>query len=666
VTDLAVTATTGLQLARLVAAFRRGLCPPEVLPLDEWARRFLESPIFKGGRYDPDLTPYVVEIMRCLSIGSPVRNVVAIAGTQTFKTALGLAWLAYVIYYGDGPFMHVRPKLDAVREFVRERIDPLWSLPCLEGKVAPPRSRSKANTIRFKVFEGGYFFGCGTASATDMSAKTAKNYWQDEVDREEPSAGKEGPAHELGPHRTSTYGATAKHLFTTSPTTEEGPGWQMWLTTSRAEFHVPCPHCGARQVLHWEGMRINGDPRGPVDEFDVWYECEGCKGRIDEWHKTRMLAAGVWVHARPERIDKGFRLPSFYSPAGWRTWKDIARDYARAADAYKAGDPGPMQVVRNTDFAEPFAPQGEDEVPVNVLLGRREPWPEDAIPAGVRVLTCGVDVHPDRLEAHVIGWGLRRERWTIDYSVMPGGPFPDEQGRFDWDVLDDFRRTTYRREDGWVMPIVLTFVDLGGDRTDDAYKYTRSRHPRQVIGIFGRASDKGPRPVVEREARKDQKRGNAKYRIIGTDPAKADLFAALRTWDPKHPGGPGTWHFPVRDWCNEEWFAQLTAEHAEKVKNRRNKAIEIWVQHRARNEVLDTAAYAYGAYRTLEIERRLISVMAPLVSLPEEARSVAQPREKARSRSHVDRGPPSRQTESASAPDTPVAPLDDFWADRGG
>ncbi len=598
-------------LAPIVASFYRGLCPPKVLPLDEFARRFLESPIFKGGRYDPSLTPYVIEIMHCLSIGSPVRNVTAIAGTQTFKTALGLAWLIYVIYYSDHEFMHVRPKLESVRQFVRQRIDPLWTLPCLVGRVAPPRSRSKANTVQLKQYDGGFLFCCGTHAPDDLAAHTVKNTWQDEVDREEPSAGKEGPAHGLLPRRTTAYGATAKHLWTSSPTVESGPIWQMWLGSSQGEYHVPCPLCGRSQVLRWECLRWTGDPRGPADELDCWYECPApdCKGRIDEWRKAGMLAAGTWVHAHPNRPDRGFRLSSLYSPPGWLSWKDMAKEYALAADAYKLGDPEPMRIFRNTSLAEPFEPTGADEVPVNVLLARRESWLEDAIPEGIRVLTCAVDVHDERLDCHVIGYGLAGERWTIDYRVIPGGPVPDEFSRFDWDYLDDLRRERFRRADGVELPIAITLVDLGGHRTDDAYKYTRSRNPRQVVGIFGRDDHTHPRPVVERQARTDEKRRGAKYRIVGTDPAKKNLFACLRNWDPKRPGGPNTWHFPLRDWCDNEWFKQLTGEHEEWVTTKRGRRQRIYVQHRHDNHVLDTAAYSYAGFRVLEIEGRLRGLM---------------------------------------------------------
>lgn len=598
-----------VQLDRIEAALWSGLRPLDVQDLDVWADEYLESPMYEGGRFNIERTPFAAAVLQALSLDDPTPLVVVMAGTQTFKTAAGLAWLAYVMYYGAGPFMHVRPSTDGVREFVRERIEPLWDLACLKGKVAPRRSRSAANTARYKEFLGGFLYGCGTVSPRDLSAKTVRYYWQDETDREEPSAGKEGPAHQLVKKRTTRYGTRAKGLQTSSPTTETGPIWQMWLQSSQGEYYVPCPHCDHSQVLQWPHLQWEGDPRGPETEFRAWYACPSCHERIEEWQKTEMLAKGSWVHAHPERPTKGYRLSSLYSPVGWRSWKALAADYVAAADAYRAGNPGPMQVFRNTDMAEPWEPTGEDEVPSNVLEGRREPWPEDQIPGKVQVITCGVDVHDDRLEAHVIGWGAQMERWTLDYTIIPGGPLPDEAGLYDWDHLDSFRAQTYVREDGKELRITLTCVDLLGHRTDDAYQYTRSKSPHQVVGVIGKY---GSRPVVERQARKDQKRANALYRLVGTDPSKSNLYQSLRAPKP----GPNFWHFPERTWCETNWFAQLTSEHKATTRDKRGRESVLWVKHRERNEVLDTAVYAYAAYRILEIEGRLRRLLEAVLPAP--------------------------------------------------
>ena len=55
------------------------------------------------------------------------------------------------------------------------------------------------------------------------------------------------------------------------------------------------------------------------------------------------------------------------------------------------------------------------------------------IPSRALVLTCGVDVQDDRLEATVYGWGKGAESWAILHRVFEGDP-----GRAElWRRLDE-------------------------------------------------------------------------------------------------------------------------------------------------------------------------------------------------------------------------------------
>jgi phage terminase large subunit GpA-like protein len=40
------------------------------------------------------------------------------------------------------------------------------------------------------------------------------------------------------------------------------------------------------------------------------------------------------------------------------------------------------------------------------------------VPAGVLVLTAGVDIQKDRIECEVVGWGKDHESWSIAYRVF--------------------------------------------------------------------------------------------------------------------------------------------------------------------------------------------------------------------------------------------------------
>ncbi len=61
--------------------------------------------------------------------------------------------------------------------------------------------------------------------------------------------------------------------------------------------------------------------------------------------------------------------------------------------------------------------------------------------------------------------------------------------------------------------------------------------------------------------------------------------------------GPGYMHLSRRC-CDEEYLAQLCAEHRE-TKRRNGVAAMVWVEDRAANHALDTAVYARAALKLL-------------------------------------------------------------------
>lgn len=604
----------------LARAWADALRPREPMDPAEWAERFrylTSAETSKPGQWRNDYIPAAVEPMQRMAPYDPCPRVVLMFCSQFVKTEIINNIIGYYTHRYPRRIMLVMPTVDMAEKHSKLRIAPMYATEPFRDLVAPPRSRDSGNTLTLKEFAGGALLATGSNSGSQLASWPMAVLLCDEIKDFHDSVSKQGSPLHIVRIRLSSHGERAKELDTSTPGIRGScPIDREFQFSSRAEFEVPCPRCGKFSVWRWPNLRYLGDPKRK--DFRVWYECAHNQCVIEEHEKAVIFAAGRWVHADPENPVKGYHINALYMPPGRTNWRKLVEEWLEANERAKQGDTTLLQVFVNTRLAETWEDVGTDEVPVNALLARREPWPVDAIPVGIKVLLCAVDVHDDNLTAHVYGRGKDGERWTVDYRVIPGGLTPDEQGRYDWDYLDDLRAETFQRADGRQLGISLTLVDLG-HRTDDAYKYTRSKSPHQVVGIFGRDDNTHPRPIVERQARKDEKRQNAHYRIVGTDPAKTLLFKSLRTKLPEGAtGGPNYWHFPVRDWCDEEWFKQLTGEHAEWVVSKRNKRHQIWVQHREDNHVLDTAVYGEAAYRVLEIEGRLRRIIARNEGQPED------------------------------------------------
>jgi phage terminase large subunit GpA-like protein len=82
------------------AAFSDGLRPDPLLTVSEWADQFRmlsQTASAEPGRWRTDRTPYLREIMDCLSPSSGVEKVVFMKGAQVGGTEAGNNWIGYVI-----------------------------------------------------------------------------------------------------------------------------------------------------------------------------------------------------------------------------------------------------------------------------------------------------------------------------------------------------------------------------------------------------------------------------------------------------------------------------------------------------------------------------------------------------------------------------------------
>ena len=84
------------------------------------------------------------------------------------------------------------------------------------------------------------------------------------------------------------------------------------------------------------------------------------------------------------------------------SWSKLAAEFLVAKN-----DAEDLRVFVNTVLAEGWREQG-DEIDDAGLAARAERFSLDAIPPEVVMLTCGVDVQDDRLEATVVGWAATR------------------------------------------------------------------------------------------------------------------------------------------------------------------------------------------------------------------------------------------------------------------
>ncbi|MFZ5657184.1 MAG: phage terminase large subunit family protein, partial [Pseudomonadota bacterium] len=207
--------------AEIERAWREGLTPDPLLTVSAWADRYRmlsTKESAEPGRWRTARTPYLREIMDCLSPTSPIERVVFMKGAQVGGTELGLNWVGYAIHHAPGPMMIVWPTTEMAQRNSKHRIDPLVEeSPVLREIIAPARSRDSGNTVLMKEFRGGVLVMTGANSAVGLRSMPVRYLFLDEVDAYPLDVDGEGDAIILSEARTRTF-ARRKILLVSTPT----------------------------------------------------------------------------------------------------------------------------------------------------------------------------------------------------------------------------------------------------------------------------------------------------------------------------------------------------------------------------------------------------------------------------------------------------------------
>lgn len=564
------------------AGFGAGLRPDPEYTVDAWAdeKRILSSVASsEPGPWRTARAPYLREIMRELSPQSRTQRVVLQKGAQTGGSESGFNWIGSIIDVAPGPVMMVQPTVDTAKKVSKQRIEPMIeATPELRGKVKDPRSRDSGNTILVKEFPGGVLIMTGANSAVGLRSMPVRYLFLDEVDGYPLDADEEGDPVTLAVQRTANF--PNRKIFECSTPTVKGRSRieYSFQQSDQRWYNVVCPFCGALQPLKWSGIRWESGKH-----WQAAYQCAHCAALIPHHKKAWMMRpenGAQWVAtATGDGRTAGFHLSALYSP--WVTWGEIANEFIHAGK-----DPKLLKVFFNTKLGETWEDGDGETVDPTTLHARREEYTD--CPPGVVVVTAGVDVQDDRLEAEVVGWGVGEESWSLDYVAMYGDPSGPEV----WAQLDEYLRRRFVHP---LLPrgigIAAACVDTGGHHTLRAYAFVRGKDARRIWAIKGMP---GKRAVWPRRPSKNNK-GKVNLWLVGVDSAKETIYARLRRLE----AGPGYCHFPLSDAYDEEYFDGLTVEKM-RTKYHRGFSVQEWFKPDGkRNEPLDCRVYALAALQGL-------------------------------------------------------------------
>lgn len=502
-----------------------------------------------------------------------IETVVLMMGAQMGKSECLNNVVGYHIAQDPSPILVVQPTLDMAQTWSKDRLAPmLRDTPALQGLVKDPRSRDSGNTTLHKSFPGGHVTACGANSPASLASRPIRIVLCDEVDRFPISAGSEGDPVTLAKKRSATFW-NRKIILVSTPTNKGASRIEdAFEVSDKRLYYVPCGDCGHHQTLKWSQVKWDSDKPETAA-----YACEECGSLWDDATRIRAVRRGEWRSTANSAKTAGFAVSGIYSP--WIPLEDAVRDFLEVRK-----QPATLRVWVNTYLAETWEEDG-DQVDDYSLAERAEDW-GDAIPADGLILTAGVDVQDDRLEAEIVAWGKDEESWSIAYKTIHGDP----SGPVVWRDLDEFLYQVYEHEFGEDMQVRATCIDSGGHHTQAVYKYVSTREGRRIFAIKGIGGE--GRPMVGKPSKNNI--GKIKLFPVGVDTIKYELFSRFKITEP----GPGYCHFP--EGRDPEYYKQLTAEKIA-TKYHKGFARREFVKIRTRNEALDVRVYAKAALALLNV-----------------------------------------------------------------
>lgn len=539
----------------------KALAPPRDLKVWEWAdqtRILSKEGSSQPGKWNTDKTPYLRKIMEVMT-DPEVERVVLMLGSQLGKTEAILNYIGRRFDIDPCPILFIQPSKKIAEQFSKERIIPLFR----DTEVLAKKTKG---TLLRKETRGGYLVLVSSKSTDELASKPIEVVLADEIDRYVKSAQKEGSPIALAEARTKTFW-NRKIILASTPTIKgESAIEKEYHQSSMEEWCLPCPSCGEYQPFSWEML----------DFESAKMTCNycGCMHLEAEWKSGE----AKWIERIDNKKVKGFHLGEMGST--WRTWKTLIKEFQ---DIIKNNDQEKLQVFYNTSLAKTWElkKNSDFENAWKEVMQRAEVY-EAELPSQVLLLTASVDVQKDRLEVNVIGWGVKRESWSIRYKILTGNP---EQPKV-WNDLTEFLQRKFKYKDGKEIPISLTCIDTG-DHTTQVYEYLRDTPFIPARGIKGQG---GAIPAIHKIS--DTNNYGLDIIMLGVDALKDTFFSLIEA----KPNEYGYCHYPVDKEHNEHYYKSLMSEEKRLKWNPETGAKKLqYVKIRARNEGLDLRNYAFAA-----------------------------------------------------------------------
>jgi phage terminase large subunit GpA-like protein len=566
------------------------------------------------GPFKYDRTPYLREIVDCLSPGHPARIVAVMKGAQIgFSTGVIESGIGYIISENPGNILFLSGHQDLSEEAMNVKIDQMIDSCGLRPLIRPNVIRKKnartGDTAKSKEFPGGYLVAGSANNHKLLRQRSVRYGFVDDFDAVKASSKESGDTRKLIERRFAAYADKMKLYFISTPELKQTSNIEpVYMKGDQRKYHVPCPCCGVAIALEWKvdlkgsdgrekgGITWKLDEHGKVVPGSVGYICQECGGFFDDSDKQELLTHGEWIPtAEPEEIGiYSYHISSLYAPVGMYDWAHYVNEYLEAFPTEGGGKESLQKVFTCTVLGYPFQQESEALKANDLQQNNIRAYPIGIVPEKISLndgngrillLTCACDLNglekDARLDWEIVGWAesgssysiahgsigtfipregskkvkADRERWTYEYN-RPRSVWPELTKVFSAEYMTDTDRK---------LRVIMAGVDCGR-HTQHAYTYLDKLNSKLRVGLKGVPETKlmkfGTDVPTFRPARE-----RSNLFLLEVNEIKDDLAGIMRLqWDEfddeKQP--PGFMNFPTPSggaYLFGNFFSHFEAEH---------------------------------------------------------------------------------------------------------
>lgn len=326
-------------------------------PVD-WAVRnidFSEDVSAERQRFDPALTPHLIEPLNAWDFTGQIKEVTVIGIEQHGKTLLEVIGALWSMVYLPSSMMCVYPSDELALDVNAGKYEPLMrKIPELAAELAAPRAR---RDDRYKFTNSVMFF---QGAGRKIVSKSVKIRIADEVS----AWGGIGGVDNFEDLRKRGRSYSESMLYTvTSVRYSSDKAWQEFLAGSQGYWTLRCQDCGELTMRSCDLRNLQFESK--YDESADLYVpiagserlvCPKCGYEHSEADKVAMNQNGAYVHQFPDRVKlhPSFQFGVLCSLFPFMSWGRIA---AKCLSSGKRSDLSALEEFDNSWRGLPYQPR---------------------------------------------------------------------------------------------------------------------------------------------------------------------------------------------------------------------------------------------------------------------------------------------------------------------